>query len=233
MNICQAGHHKHDTKVVTTEVGGLPIKLTVFDWDKYQGFKGYCTGQDDISRTILNTGIWEPLETALALEILSQPDEGIVLDFGAHIGWYTILAARHSRGVVAIEGDAENLETLEHNAYLNQCADNIKTVLEWVDAKSKPVVVTSKVQLMKCDLEGNDIHAVKMCADLFKQRLIKYALVEISPCFNNTYPELIDFITGFGYDVYYAEGELSSLRSFDGKYEFDQSNFLFVRQDVL
>ena len=48
-------------------------------------------------------GIWEGYETLAALEILTDPAGGIVVDLGAHVGWYTMLAASVGREVVAVD----------------------------------------------------------------------------------------------------------------------------------
>ena len=99
--LCQAKHKKHDRLLVDTQQG----EMYVYDYDQYNGFNGYCTGQDDISRTLQNTGVWEPIETAIIKEILENGDRNAsVIDFGTHIGWFTLMAAEAGYKVIGYEG---------------------------------------------------------------------------------------------------------------------------------
>jgi len=41
----------------------------------------------------------------------------------------------------------------------------------------------------------------------FKQQKINYAIFEISPCFNDSYPELVQNIKNCGYKVYQIPGK--------------------------
>lgn len=83
MNQCQAGHKFHSRVMVDTDLG----VMTVYDWEQYKDFKGYCTGQDDVSRTLFNTGVWEPVLSKLISWILYQGDRAnLVVDIGCNIG---------------------------------------------------------------------------------------------------------------------------------------------------
>ncbi len=70
-----------------------------------------------ISKTIVRTGTWEPMTTAIVSALL-RPGDGF-LDIGANIGWYSTLAA-HLVGpngrVIAIEPDPHNYELLVTNS---------------------------------------------------------------------------------------------------------------------
>jgi FkbM family methyltransferase len=49
---------------------------------------------------------------------------GLVIDAGAHIGTYSLLASQHAERVVSLEADPENFRILELNLFRNQ-ADNV------------------------------------------------------------------------------------------------------------
>ena len=90
--------------------------MEVWDHREFMGQHGvYCTAQDETSHSIASQGIWEGYETLAALEILTDPAGGIVVDLGAHVGWYTMLAASVGREVVAVESNPENVRLLERN----------------------------------------------------------------------------------------------------------------------
>jgi FkbM family methyltransferase len=70
-----------------------------------------------ISGDLARSGIWEPFETKVFGRLCLPAD--IVLDLGANIGWYSMLAARRvgAQGrVIAFEPDRANARLLEVNA---------------------------------------------------------------------------------------------------------------------
>ena len=94
-----------------------------------QGSKMLLNPNDAIvSRVIRRDGIWEPLETKVFTRELRKGD--IVVDVGANIGYYTLLAARlvGSTGhVYAFEPEPEAFALLERNVALNGY-DNVTLV---------------------------------------------------------------------------------------------------------
>ncbi len=72
--------------------------------------------QDEVSRRLLEEGLWEPFETSLFVRLVGPGDR--VWDVGANLGYYTLLAA-HLAGpegrVEAFEPDPGNLERLAAN----------------------------------------------------------------------------------------------------------------------
>jgi len=227
MNTCQAGHERHDRKIVPCHAGDLSFDMSVYDYDKYKGFAGYCTGQDDISNTLSLYGIWEPAETSCVLEILQNArEESLVLDFGTHIGWFSILAALHGHVAWGYEGDQENILTLEDNARMNGVEDLVSVQHKWIDGSLGTLSITHGIELMKCDLEGNDRFAVETCSFMFETQSINYALIEISPCFNDTYPDMVNYILSCGYEAFYADADK---RPWDNDFSEPQFNLLFVR----
>lgn len=227
MSDCQAGHDTHDRLLVDTQLG----KLHVYDWDKYKDFQGYCTGQDDVSRTLINTGVWEPIESSLVAEILEKGNKNkLIIDIGAHIGWYSLMAAKLGYRVRAIESNQENCEVLMKNMELHNIPlTQVKLWKLWMDANARPVRFQDTL-LVKCDIEGNEKYALTLCQDLFARRKAEYILFEISPVFNDSYPSVVRTITEYGYTPYFAGKKISELKKFDHEWNFGQTNLLFVRQ---
>jgi FkbM family methyltransferase len=91
----------------------------------------YVHGEQDahVSRRIREAGIWEPFETSLVLGMLRPGD--VVVDVGANIGYFSVLAASvvGAQGAVfAFEPDPENCRLLRANAALNHMQSCITTV---------------------------------------------------------------------------------------------------------
>lgn len=225
MNKCEAGHKKHDRILVDTELG----KMWVYDWEKYKDQPGlYCTGQDDISRTLSNVGTWGQGETQMIRGLLQAGNrKNNVIDFGCHIGWYTILAGQLGYSVAAIDGNEENLKLLKLNAEIYGL-ENIDYNHIWVNehsamAKYEYIEHGNKdIELLKIDLEGNEQHAIRIMEHLLEQKKIKNIFMEVTPVFNDSYPALVQKIVDYGYNVF-KDG-----KPFDFKYDFSQENLLFT-----
>ncbi len=218
MNQCQAGHKTHDTKKVKTEIG----PMIVFDYEKYKGVAGYCTGKDDISRTLINEGVWEKEDLDLIKDILKKGDTSrLVIDIGSHIGWYSILAAQFDYPVTAIDGDKENLVTLRRNARLNNVAHRIIIQHEWIYGGAPKKIPLINAELIKIDIEGNEIYAIDIFDESLKNKTIKNLFIEFTPVFNNSYPEIYKRLIAYGYQAF-KDGE-----SWNGEMNFDQANILF------
>lgn len=218
MNICAAGHATHETVWRHVSLRGQsgvheypPIPehlarefwLKLYDHDQYKGFPGYCPGQDDVCLGLQCNGIWEGYETMVALAILHEGDRNhLVIDVGAQLGYYTMLAASSGYTVLAVEGHEESLHHLQESAERNGWGDLVEPVPMWLDASTAPAAWAGEVLLLKADIEGAEQHAVRWCRELFLERRLQYALLEISPCFNGSYPELVEWIIGCGYDAY-------------------------------
>lgn len=169
--------------------------LNVFDAGTYYDTPGYCMGDDDVSRTLIRIGQWEPVETRAFVAALTKT-EGVVIDFGAQLGWYTILSALMGRDVLAVEPVAEHCELILANAVVNHVEDKILIAQTWIDSHS-PMLGHSgapKVAIAKIDLEGNDTFAVDVLEQLIYNVNVANILCEISPVFNDTYPELIHWL---------------------------------------
>lgn len=268
-------HESHQTKLISLVLDGQPkisdvpeihprlhrhLDMEVYDWSEYfktefnnevvPKYEGYCPAQDVVSYALDRQGIWEGYETCAVLDMLSERPEGIVVDVGAHLGYYSLLAGTGGFEVLAFETEPDNLAILERNVNLN-CPNKVTIVDQWVDAKAPKIDMD--IHLFKCDIEGNEKHAVKMAEKLFRTKRIKYALLEISPCFNDSYPYLVEKICNYGYKVYqipgkgwehtqdYSEQPLATLKKYceipkEGRRGYvaslHQENFVFIKEET-
>lgn len=228
MSKCEAGHSSHKKKIVATRIG----PLYVYDCDSYpHDIDGYCNGKDDISRTLIEKGSWEDGETTEIISLLSKnrdyAEKQRIIDFGCHIGWYSIIAADMGFSVEAFDNDAENLLMLSKNAELHGVGRRIKEIqLDIKEGAEHYFEVKPEVELIKMDLEGSERFAVDLILPLLEARCVKHIHMEVSPVFNDSYPELVQKIRKYGF-LTYKNGEL-----FDDNYNFDQANILFKREDL-
>jgi hypothetical protein len=214
----------------------------------------YDHGQDAITEALTMQGVWEAQESTVAVDILATTP-GVVLDFGAHVGWYTVLAGVFGgHPVIAFEPDERTAALLAANAA--RYGVDI-TVRGGVGPDTPPVDVDGDVALMKCDIEGMDGHAVACCADLFEQHRVRFALIEVSPIFYEDgrsdcdYVAMVGQLLGWGYRVFrvppkgwerndeYREAPLSTLVRYcelgddwaDVVAGCRQDNFVFIRSE--
>ena len=113
MNHCQAGHEPHKRITVPSIQGDFLI----YNYKQYMGFNGYCTGQDDVSRTIDLYGKWDEDVYQCILSILETAKPGgVFIDIGCHIGWFSKLVSEKGFIVKSFDGESENLILAEVNA---------------------------------------------------------------------------------------------------------------------
>ena len=79
--------------------------------------------EDVVGRHIYKYGHHEPAMTRWLTEELDLADGDVVIDIGANIGWYSLIAAKLAHGkdvaVVAFEPDPVNFDLLQQNIALN------------------------------------------------------------------------------------------------------------------
>ena len=214
----------------------LRFPMLIWDWERYDGHVGYCPGNDEVSKSLGLQGMWEGYETVLTLNILETP--GLVVDVGAHIGWYTILAGLTGHPVVAIEPDAENLRLLNLNLALNQVGADIHPV--WIDQLTPLLDMSGPVRLIKMDIEGSEDQAIRICRPLLG--VVDYLLVEVSPVFADHYPQTVQTVVDCGYRGFvvpvdgheaFSADPLGTVQQFPlVDLDFDQRNVLFIREDL-
>jgi hypothetical protein len=220
---CKMGHMRHDRVAdVTVILGGtreppdptIPEKFarkfvfTVFDVDVYGGSKQYCPGCEATNAGILYNGIWEPEQTLLTMHILDCGDRsGIVMDFGASVGWYSILAASFGYKVLSFEGNMETAMLLLRNAAQNRFTDKIHLIHSWIDDRF-PIFSdhNGPIELIKMDVEGNEPHVYRVCRDMIENRDVHYCMMEVSPMFfpkgESPYVRIMEEIRGCGYKIF-------------------------------
>lgn len=214
---CQRGHEQHDTKEVVIHLGGghgyhdypsIPrrfsdrFEMEIWDPEKYPVDHGvWCPAHDTVSETIDQQRIWEPCETILMLEAFRYCDTFI--DIGSQLGWFSILAARAGLDVVAIEADPIVAEVCERNIERNLQDTNVSDVrCRRVQSDVPPLLLPlgDDRVAVKIDIEGNEADAVKMLEHVMDG--VDFMLIEISPCFNDTYPDLVCGLIEGGFNAY-------------------------------
>lgn len=108
----------------------IPCELDLSQINKHKRFFStaphlYVHDEQDlhVSRSIRETGCWEAYETQLLLAAL--PDNGVCIDVGANIGYYSVLAGlRADKGQVhSFEPEARNFALLQQNITLNHLSN--------------------------------------------------------------------------------------------------------------
>ena len=221
VNVCQLNHGKHDIKIAETSLG----EMWVYDVEKYNMHSGYyCTGQDAVSGSLIAQGSWEDIDTKVIKKILFDGSrQNTVIDFGCHIGWYSLMAAQMGYQVISIDGDEENLELLQKNADRLGVGAYITPVHAWVDENLKQIEYLGKnIELIKIDLEGKDPEAIRVVEKILPYT--KNLYVEISPVFNDRYPEMVNYLIEQGFKAFYPDNT-----PFDDDYSLSQINLRFSR----
>jgi FkbM family methyltransferase len=110
--------------VVPPYDGKEPFELKI---NGMPGLKLYLDPTDQVmTPTILVIGNWETIETHWFIRTVKPGDT--VVDAGANIGYYTIIASKlvGDKGkVYAFEPDPKNFDLLEKNVRMNGCSGNV------------------------------------------------------------------------------------------------------------
>lgn len=159
--------------------------------------------RDAVTMSLQAQGVWEAHETLAAVDVLSH-HAGLVLDFGAHVGWYSILASLFGdHPVIAWEDDPEIADFLHRNLARHGVAASVQGRIG--PGGTDFIPSGHQIALVKIDLEGMDCWAVDWCADLFKSGRVAAALIEVSPIFEHdgrgpcSYVDLVGQLVSWGY----------------------------------
>lgn len=228
LNVCEVGHSTHSSKLLETAYGPFYI----WQWDRYQWQGAYCSGQDEVSKSIDINGYWEKADTDRMIQILDE-ESGTVVDFGTHIGWFAVQAARRGNRVIGIEADPENARLLKMNAELMPI-ESLAVATMWAQDVAE-TVPRQHIRFLKVDIEGAEREAIRITKPLWEDRLIDYALIEVSPIFENresimapSYAELVDELIGYGYEAAVLKNEGDWVIT-GADCTFDQENVLFSK----
>jgi len=268
LHTCQVGHTSHELVKLhihldhNRKIPDFPafrdqyqcsFDFFAYNYDLYKDTVGYCTGRDSLCHALITQGIWEGFETLLTLGILleNKGSGKVFLDFGANLGWYSMLALINGFSVEAFEADSENLQTLMKNATLNGKADCVQGHLCWVD-ENYVYPGTEDVLLLKTDMEGLDPYAISACKQLFEKGKVDYVFAEISPILKpgNWFPDMVEQMVYYGFSVFQIPNkgfehmvefennplntvvkycELNSGTRYEYVKSLRQENFLFVK----
>ena len=115
------GQSSGPSATVPLRVAGLATPLSL-----------YLHGPADrvVSRTLRETGMWEPFESHLVLQLLAPGS--VFVDAGANIGYFTLLAASavgESGAVFAFEPEPENFRLLEASVAFNGLGDRVNAIM--------------------------------------------------------------------------------------------------------
>ncbi|MFN2592882.1 MAG: hypothetical protein ABR532_08650 [Candidatus Dormibacteria bacterium] len=213
---CQRGHDKHDALTVDVDLSrphgfhdlppipaGLappPFLMRVFDWEDY-GPGPYCPARDVVSEAVATLGVWEPAETILTLQVC-KGQRGWVLDMGAQIGWFSLLALASGMRVYAVDADPAPLALLEESATINAWSDRLTDHVERIGPATEPYDPAWRLRLAKVDVEGAEDEAVRMLMPLLRRGRIDHLLIEVSPVFASYYPAMLQDLMDLSYVGY-------------------------------
>lgn len=209
---CQRGHGAHATKRVPVQLGGptkyadlpaIPLRFArmfefqIFDWEQYADGDGYCPGNDAVSQTIDQLGIWEPAETALMLSACTAHAGEWMVDFGAHIGWFSTIARSCGAHPLAIEGDLENIRLEQANTFGSALSFGVVG-----PGQPQLAPIIDNIGVCKVDVEGAEGWAIEQIRPLLAIGKVGHLLMEASPCFADYYGDLVVEIRNMGYDCW-------------------------------
>ncbi|MEH6593152.1 MAG: FkbM family methyltransferase [Halioglobus sp.] len=118
----------------------------------------YIHGEEDkfVSRQLRESGVWEPYETTLLLDIL-EPGS-VFVDVGANIGYFSILAASvvgEAGKVIAFEPDPANARLLRSSCDLN----GLQSMVDVVEAGLATTACAGQLYLSEDNLGDHQIYA--------------------------------------------------------------------------
>lgn len=193
-----AAHAEHATTVMRCDLSGhglddwpradLAFDLAVFDAERYRDTPGFCPADSDVSRTLVRYGCWEAWESLLALAILRDGD-GPVVDFGANVGWYSVLALAYGHDLLAVESEPSTAAVLAANLMLAR--EQFRTgayagvAYGWVGPDTPMLPSGPCLRLVKVDIEGAEAHAVAALLPSLDAGLVDFLLVEHTPEFGD------------------------------------------------
>ena len=218
---CQFGHDSHETITAPTDLG----PMVVFDTRLYDtDLPGWCPGRHNVCDRLRVEGRWEPHDSNSIRQVLEDGDRsGLVVDFGANVGWYTLMAARLGYSVVAIEGDPDFVDLLRQNVELQGLERLVTIRHDWVDEDYVFVLPDGDVELIKTDLEGSDGYAVEACWGFVDR--VNHWYLELSPELGMDCPPIVAKLAEAGFKAWYSDDRL-----FDGDFSHGQINLRFSRR---
>lgn len=159
---------------------------------------------DCVSETIISHGVWEVPQSICLLSAFAANPDALFLDFGAHIGWYPLLALTSGLRTIALDGSERGLGMLANSRYVNGVPPGRLSLLHAVIDNPGVIPPSAGVMglIVKIDVEGAENHVVKGLWPSFQMHQISHCLMEISPVFDSYYGDLLGDIFDLGYVGY-------------------------------
>lgn len=186
------------------------IQFHIFDYLHYskkykdQRFDDDSVGLDIVSHCLENDRTWEPFQTEITTEILKEDKDGLFIDVGCHLGYYSTLASLIGTQTVSIDSCVSFL-TLFNKTIKNNNLTNIKIVKETVDEffnLVEHIPSNVNINLIKIDIEGSEKFLINSIDSLLAENKIKNIIMEISPKLDKNYDILCRKLHSYGYNVY-------------------------------
>lgn len=136
-------------------------------------------------------------------EILNNT-EGIFIDVGCHIGYYSMLSSILNKNTYSIDYNDKFLDIFKKNIKKNNLK-NISIIQKRINADIN-INFNEKISLIKIDIEGDESCLLNIFKNQLKNKMIEYLIIEISPKINNTYNIMIEKLYNFGYIYIYDIG---------------------------
>lgn len=158
---------------------------------------------DVVSDTIRDWKTWEVPETIFAMSAFAAAPRGTVfLDVGCHVGWFSLIAVSFGLDTISVDADQRMLDLLWQSYRLN--GFDTKAIIrlrhELVDATWEPPDLDYAENLIvKMDIEGSEVYALRALWPLFEQHKVSHLLMEVSPVFEDYYPSILGQLFDLGY----------------------------------
>ena len=216
------------SKFIMPRLNGTSIPVKTRD-----GFSIWCSPSDFIQNTIIRTGMWD-YEVADAIRSHLRPGQTFC-DIGANIGYFSMLAAQLGAHVIAFEpqplcasafrrnANLNNLNITLHEIALSNEPGQMNLYLEGdqntgaasfrirdgvaisVPVKRLDDILTVKPHLMKIDIEGAEVLALRGAKQTLSGAGRPFVICEVSECslrqLGNSKEELFDLMTSYGYQA--------------------------------
>jgi hypothetical protein len=161
-----------------------------------------------VSNAIRDLGVWEVVESITMMSAFAGAPEGTrFIDFGCHVGWFSLLALSFGIETIAIDGDPRMLELLSRSRIENgfkmaPAKGGLHLRHAVIDENWKGLQTKADNLIVKMDIEGAELHAYAKMAQYFAERKVSHCLMEVSPCFEDYYPKLVGEIIDHGYEAF-------------------------------
>jgi len=185
-------------------------KFNIFDYQYYkqrysdQGGPNGHIGLDIISYCLERDKCWEPFQTEITKEILETNPDGIFIDIGCHLGYYSVLASVIGNKVKSVDACEDFLHMFKDTIKANNLT-NIEIFNTTVDENFKLSDIhydDEKIALIKVDIEGFEDELVNSIECLLDKKKILNLILEISPKLNDKYPSICRKIHNHGYKIF-------------------------------